>query len=153
MLYFCRTRGLDTRAKNAAPRGFPAHPVSEVVGISPAPLTERRKAQHGPVQRLDWRYGGRILRDFGGMYYFCPLTHVRKTRLEAGAAAAAITVAAGFATFAAVLSKIQSVDQRMRMRCRLSPTADVPSHTSGAAVCRHNRTHAPQQTIGAAAPA
>ena len=33
------------------------------------------------------------------------------------------------------LSKVQSVDQRMRlgMRCRLSPTADVPSHTSGAA--------------------
>ena len=31
------------------------------------------------------------------------------------------------------LSKVQSVDQRMRlgMRCRLSPTADVPSHTSG----------------------
>ena len=35
------------------------------------------------------------------------------------------------------ISKVQSVDQRMRlgMRCRLSPTADVPSHTSGAAVC------------------
>ena len=35
------------------------------------------------------------------------------------------------------LSKVQSVDQRMRlgMRCRLSPTADVPSHTSGAAMC------------------
>ena len=33
----------------------------------------------------------------------------------------------------AVLSKVQSVDQPMRlgMRCRLSPTADVPSHTSG----------------------
>ena len=31
------------------------------------------------------------------------------------------------------LSKVQSVDRRMRlgMRCRLSPTADVPSHTSG----------------------
>ena len=31
------------------------------------------------------------------------------------------------------LSKVQSVDQRIRlgMRCRLSPTADVPSHTSG----------------------
>ena len=29
--------------------------------------------------------------------------------------------------------QVQSVDQRMRlgMRCRLSPTADVPSHTSG----------------------
>jgi hypothetical protein len=23
------------------------------------------------------------------------------------------------------------------VRCRLSPTADVPSHTSGAAMCRH----------------
>ena len=36
------------------------------------------------------------------------------------------------------LSKVQSVDQRMRlgMRCRLSPTADVPSHTSGAAMCQ-----------------
>jgi hypothetical protein len=36
------------------------------------------------------------------------------------------------------LSKVQSVDQRMRlgMRCRLSLTADVPSHTSGAAM-RH----------------
>ena len=35
-------------------------------------------------------------------------------------------------------SKIQSVDQRMRLgtRCRLSPTADVPSHTSGAAMCQ-----------------
>ena len=35
-------------------------------------------------------------------------------------------------------SKVQSVDQRMRlgMRCRLSPTADVPSHTSGAAMCQ-----------------
>ena len=35
------------------------------------------------------------------------------------------------------LSKVQSVDQRMRlgMRCRLSPTADVPSHTSGADSC------------------
>jgi len=34
------------------------------------------------------------------------------------------------------LSKGQSVDQRMRlgMQCRLSPTADVPSHTSGAAM-------------------
>ena len=34
------------------------------------------------------------------------------------------------------LSTPQSVDQRMRheMRCRLSPTADVPSHTSGAAM-------------------
>ena len=37
-----------------------------------------------------------------------------------------------------LLSKVQSVDQRMRlgMRCRLSPTADVPSHTSGAAMCQ-----------------
>ena len=45
------------------------------------------------------------------------------------------------------LSKVQSVDQRMRlgMRCRLSPTADVPSHTSGAVMC-HEETHAPQQT-------
>ena len=36
-----------------------------------------------------------------------------------------------------LLSKVQPVDQRMRlgMRCRLSPTADVPSHTSGAAMC------------------
>ena len=36
------------------------------------------------------------------------------------------------------LSKVQSVDQRMRpgMRCPLSPTADVPSHTSGAAMCQ-----------------
>jgi len=35
------------------------------------------------------------------------------------------------------LSKLQSVDQRMRlgMRCRLSPIADVPSHTSGAGMC------------------
>jgi hypothetical protein len=35
----------------------------------------------------------------------------------------------------AFLSKVQSVDMRMRlgMRCRLSPTADVPSYTSGAA--------------------
>ena len=33
------------------------------------------------------------------------------------------------------LSKVQLVDQRMRlgMRCRLSPTTNVPSHTSGAA--------------------
>ena len=40
------------------------------------------------------------------------------------------------------LSKVQSVDQRMRlgMRCRLSPTADVPSHTSGAAMC-HKADH------------
>ena len=39
---------------------------------------------------------------------------------------------------AILLSKVQSVDQRMRlgMRCRLSPTADVPSHTSGAAMCQ-----------------
>ncbi len=39
------------------------------------------------------------------------------------------------------LSKVQSVDQRMRlgMRCRLSPTADVPSHTSGAAMCHTTR--------------
>ena len=31
------------------------------------------------------------------------------------------------------LSKVRSVDQRIRlgMRCPLSPTADVPSHTSG----------------------
>ena len=38
----------------------------------------------------------------------------------------------------ATLSKFQSVDQRMRlgMRCRLSPTPDVPSHTSGAAMCQ-----------------
>ena len=36
------------------------------------------------------------------------------------------------------LSKVHSVDQWMRlgMRCRLSPTADVPSHTSGAAMCK-----------------
>src|SRR5512133_1634778 len=36
----------------------------------------------------------------------------------------------------AALSTVQSVDQRMRlgMRCRLSPTADMPSHTSGAAM-------------------
>ena len=36
------------------------------------------------------------------------------------------------------LSKVPSVDQRMRlgMRCRLSPTADVSSHTSGAAMCQ-----------------
>src|SRR6185312_14065992 len=35
------------------------------------------------------------------------------------------------------LTKVQSVDQRMRlgMRCRLSPIADVPSHTSGAGMC------------------
>ena len=34
------------------------------------------------------------------------------------------------------LSKVQSVDQRMRLecRCRLSPTADAPAHTSGAAM-------------------
>ena len=34
-----------------------------------------------------------------------------------------------------------SVDQRMRlgMRCRLSPTADVPSHTSGAAMGQRTR--------------
>ncbi len=34
------------------------------------------------------------------------------------------------------LSNVQSVEQRMRlgMRCRLSPTADVPSHTSKAAM-------------------
>ena len=39
------------------------------------------------------------------------------------------------------LSKVQSVDMRMRlgMRCRLSPTADVPSHTSGAAMCHRNK--------------
>ena len=32
-----------------------------------------------------------------------------------------------------ILSKVQPLDQRMRlgMRCRLSPTADVQSHTSG----------------------
>jgi len=37
-----------------------------------------------------------------------------------------------------VLGKVQSVDQRIRlgMRCRRSPTADVPSHTSGAAMCQ-----------------
>ena len=54
---------------------------------------------------------------------------------------AQISVAAGslvppfVTTFKEWLSKVQSVDQRMRlgMRCRLSPTADVPSHTSGAA--------------------
>ena len=41
------------------------------------------------------------------------------------------------------LSKVQSVEQRMRlgMRCRLSPTADVPSHTSGVAMGQ-------QQTCG-----
>ena len=35
---------------------------------------------------------------------------------------------------AVALSKVQSVDQRMRLecRCRLSSTADVPSHTFGA---------------------
>ena len=35
-------------------------------------------------------------------------------------------------------SKVQSVDLRMRlgMRCRLSPTPDVPSHTSGAPMCQ-----------------
>jgi hypothetical protein len=35
------------------------------------------------------------------------------------------------------LSKVQSVEQRMRLgrRCRLLPTAAVPSHTSGAAMC------------------
>ena len=40
-------------------------------------------------------------------------------------------------------SKVQSVDQRMRlgMRCRLSPTADVLSHTSGAAMCHNNDVH------------
>ena len=32
------------------------------------------------------------------------------------------------------------------MWCRHSPTADVPSHTSGAAMCRHEETHARQQT-------
>ena len=41
------------------------------------------------------------------------------------------------------LSKVQSVDQRMRlgMRCRLSPTADVPSHTAGAAMCQYRSLH------------
>ena len=36
------------------------------------------------------------------------------------------------------LSKVQSVDQRMRFGtlCRLSPTADVPSQTSGAGYCQ-----------------
>jgi hypothetical protein len=45
------------------------------------------------------------------------------------------------------LSKVQSVDQRMRlgMRCRLSPNADLLSHTSGAAM-GHIRAHAAQQT-------
>ena len=55
---------------------------------------------------------------------------------------AQISVAAGslvppfVTTFKEWLTKVQSVDQRMRlgMRCRLSPTADVPSHTSGAAM-------------------
>jgi len=44
-----------------------------------------------------------------------------------------------------LLSKVQSVDQRMRlgMGCRLSPIADVPPHTSGAAMC-HHRAHAPR---------
>jgi hypothetical protein len=42
------------------------------------------------------------------------------------------------------LSKVQSVDQRDApgMRCRLSPTADVPSHTSRAAMgtgCEHTQ--------------
>src|SRR6476660_8209821 len=43
-----------------------------------------------------------------------------------------------------MLCKVQSVDQRMRigMRCRLSPTADVPSHTSGAAMRCHHRAFA-----------
>jgi hypothetical protein len=42
-----------------------------------------------------------------------------------------------------VLSKVQSVDQRIRleMRCRLSPTADVPLHTSGAGTSRPFRSH------------
>ena len=42
-------------------------------------------------------------------------------------------------------SKVQSVDQRMRlgMRCRLSPTADVPSHTSGAAMGPLREIHWP----------
>ena len=31
------------------------------------------------------------------------------------------------------------------MRCRLSPTADVPSHTSGAAMCQ--QPHARQQLV------
>ena len=48
------------------------------------------------------------------------------------------------------LSKVQSVDQRMRLgtRCRLSPTADVPSHTSGAAMChkRHSITSSALRT-------
>ena len=52
----------------------------------------------------------------------------------------------------AALSKVQSVDQRMRlgMRCRLSPTADVPSHTSGAAMC-HERTPATTAALTVAA--
>jgi hypothetical protein len=51
----------------------------------------------------------------------------------------------GVETFAApsdpVLSKVQSVDQRMRLgrRCRLSPTAHVPSHRSGAAMCQERK--------------
>ena len=38
-------------------------------------------------------------------------------------------------------SKVQLVDHRMRlgMRCRLSPTADVPSHTSGQ-LCAQTQT-------------
>jgi hypothetical protein len=35
-------------------------------------------------------------------------------------------------------AKQGSVGRPTRMRCRLSPTADVPSHTSGAATC-HKR--------------
>jgi hypothetical protein len=50
----------------------------------------------------------------------------------------------------ASLSKVQSVDQRMRvgMRCRLSPT-DVPSHTSGAAT-RHERKLRPHSITSSA---
>ena len=52
-----------------------------------------------------------------------------------------------------LLSKVQSVDQRMRlgMRCRLSPTADVPSHTSGA-VCAITGSDEPYSITSSALP-
>jgi hypothetical protein len=93
-----------------------------------------RAPSSGIRRRRPWKYPGPS--DYGVLR--CPRWDLASGSLAAGAAASQ-----EYRRAATMLSKVQSVDQRMRlrMRCRLSPTADVPSHTSGGAIatCGHQR--------------
>ena len=68
----------------------------------------------------------------------CALARPEKGASPGGGARAQENAPAGRSGRRFALSKVQSADQRMRlrMRCRLSPTADVPSHTPRAAMCQ-----------------